>query len=89
MIENLGHFIQPRPLEIATPTTDAIKGLKQPTIITELRYFLGLYNFFRRFVPYFAHIAVPLIQKLKKDLPKLFGPLSMDELKAMHNCRTS
>jgi hypothetical protein len=36
----------------------------------ELRSFLGLANFYRRFVPYFAQIAKPLTEMTREDNPE-------------------
>ena len=38
----------------------AIQNFPQPSTITQLRRFLGLYNFYRRFIPKAASILVPL-----------------------------
>lgn len=43
-IDYLSHVIRPRRSEIASHTTDAIRGLQTPTSPTELRSFLGLCN---------------------------------------------
>ena len=45
----------------------AIKEWKQPRTITKLQSFLGLANFYRRFVKDFAKIAAPLIDLLKNE----------------------
>lgn len=65
MIDYLGHAFQPRSLEIAAHTADAIQRLNQPRNITKLRPFLGLCNVFRRFVPKFALTALPLNLELQ------------------------
>lgn len=43
--------------QLTLHTTDSMRELKQPTILTELRSFLGLWNVFRRFVRSFARVT--------------------------------
>jgi RNase H-like domain found in reverse transcriptase len=58
-----------------------------PTAQTELRSFLGLCNFYRRFVPGFEKVAGPLNYLLKKrEGPKL-GPLTKEQLLAFETLR--
>lgn len=68
-INFLGHILQPGRLGISAKAKDAIKGLRHPIIVTELKFFLSLCNAFRRFVPNFARIAATPYKKLKKDQP--------------------
>ncbi|XP_022975729.1 uncharacterized protein LOC111475919, partial [Cucurbita maxima] len=45
----------------------AIQEWKVPTSVSDLRSFLGLANYYRRFVEGFSRRAAPLIELLKKD----------------------
>ena len=47
---------------------NALNQLKQPTTHRKLRSFLGMANYYRRFIPNFATIAVPLYRLLKKGV---------------------
>ena len=47
----------------------AIKATKHPTNLTELRSWISIMGYYRRFVRDFSRIAAPLRQLLKKDVP--------------------
>ena len=51
---------------------DAVKTFPAPTSVTEVRSFLGLCNYYRRFVKDFAKIASPLNRLTKKSVPFLW-----------------
>ncbi|GFY03798.1 hypothetical protein TNCV_1195781 [Trichonephila clavipes] len=44
---------------------NAIQNFPTPNTLTQLRRFLGMYNFYRRFIPKAAHILAPLIKFLE------------------------
>ena len=46
--------------------TAAVSELSEPKINAELRAFLGLAGYYRRFIPNFASIASPLVKLTKK-----------------------
>ena len=68
-MQYLGHVIRPRTLEVDEVATAALTKAKPPKTQTELRSFLGLRKFYRRFVPNYSHVAAPLNAFLKKGQP--------------------
>ena len=48
---------------------EAIAQIKAPSTVTEVRSFLGLVGYYRRFVKKFSDKAAPLNQLLHKDHP--------------------
>ena len=55
--------VQPLPEKVA-----AIKALEPPKDIDELRQFLGLVSFYRKFIPFFADLAACLNTRLRKGV---------------------
>jgi len=64
-IEFLGFEISAAGLSPLPDRVDAIIKFPRPTTITQLRRFLGMYNFYRRFLRKAAHILTPLVQLLE------------------------
>ena len=56
-----GIFVDPRKVE-------AIDNWEQPKNITEIRSFLGLVRYYRRFVEYFSRIVAPLTRLTRKGV---------------------
>ncbi|WVZ63638.1 hypothetical protein U9M48_013253 [Paspalum notatum var. saurae] len=69
----LGYVVTPRGIEVDSSKIDAIREWPTPTTITQIRSFLGLAGFYRRFVPNFSSIAAPLHELTKKDAPFSWG----------------
>lgn len=65
-IEFLGHRITPSGVKMTVEKINALKKLAIPTTIRRLRSFLGMTNYYRRFVKDFGIIAAPLYKLLKK-----------------------
>lgn len=61
----LGHEISANGIEPGTEKVGAIRDFPAPKNVHEIRRFLGLTSYFRKFVPRFAHIAQPLSRLLK------------------------
>lgn len=74
MIHYLGNAFWASHPELALHTTDAVMKFKHPTTQTKLRFFLGLCNVFRRFIPNFVCLSVPLTKRLRKDQPEPVPP---------------
>lgn len=73
-LEFLGHIItkdgvKPNPNKINT-----IKNFKQPKNLTEVKSFLGLGGYYRKFIKHFSTIAKPLTNLTKDDQPFNWSP---------------
>ncbi|KAK3096448.1 hypothetical protein FSP39_000262 [Pinctada imbricata] len=64
----LGHMISKDGLSPPPDRVKAIQNFSAPTSVKELRRFLGLVGWFRKFIPNFASIADPLYFLLKKGV---------------------
>ena len=62
MVHNLGYIIDQHVLHVDPTNIQVIRDWPAPTTLTELRSFLGLANFYHRFVLGFSHIAWALSQ---------------------------
>ena len=62
----LGHIIGADVIRVDTQKIEAVKTWPRPTTPTEVRNFLGLAGYYRRFVEKFASISVPLTRLTQK-----------------------
>ena len=63
----LGHVISAEGISVDPQKIEAIVNWKPPTNVFEVRSFLGLASYYRKFVQRFSKIATPLTNLLKKD----------------------
>lgn len=66
-LDFLGHMIDDQGIHPTEKLIKAILYTTEPTDVTQLRAYLGLLNFYGRFVPNLASEIYPLHQLLRKD----------------------
>ena len=67
-LQYLGHIISGKGIEPVPEKLESIKKMPAPTTPKEVKQFLGLIGYYRKFVPRFADIARPLTSLTKKDI---------------------
>lgn len=70
----LGHYISGKGVEVDPEKTSAVANYPNPKTVKQLRGFLGLCNYYRRFVKDYAQIAAPLNHLTKKDVAFILTP---------------
>jgi hypothetical protein len=71
-VQYLGYIIDERGVHVDPAKIQVIRDWPAPTTLTELHSFLGLANFYRRFVLGFSHITWPLSQVTKGGAKEKF-----------------
>ena len=66
-VDYLGHVISKHGIQVDPVKTKVIREFPTPKHAKDVRSFLGMCNYFRRFIKSYAEIALPLNQLLKKD----------------------
>ena len=71
-IEFVGHMVGNGKLEMEEEKVIKIKNAPQPKTKKQVRSFLGLTGFYRKFIPNYAQIASPLTDLTKRDNQTVF-----------------
>ncbi|KAK9077950.1 hypothetical protein SSX86_002007 [Deinandra increscens subsp. villosa] len=73
-VQFLGHIVNDKGIHVDPAKIEAVKSWCTPTTPTEVRSFLGLAGYYRRFIANFSRIAVPLTALTQKSQPFEWGP---------------
>ena len=65
----LGHVINQHGITVDPKNVDSVVKWQRPTNVTEVRSFLGLAGYYRRFVRDFSSIAKPMTRLTEKGVP--------------------
>ena len=65
----LGHIIEHNSVKPSTDKVQAIRDFPVPGTLRQCRQFVGLTQWFRRFIPHYTRIAKPLTDLTKKENP--------------------
>ena len=68
-VKFLGHVISEEGVSVDPSKVEAVLNWKRPETVTEIRSFLGLAGYYRRFIQNFSRIAMPLTKLTRKNQP--------------------
>ncbi|XP_075188139.1 uncharacterized protein LOC142260631 [Anomaloglossus baeobatrachus] len=94
-IEYLGHVVTTEGVQPAASKVEAVQKWPRPNTLREVRAFLGLAGYYRRFIPKFAHLAGPINELLRgtaggpKTRPIEWGPCQQEAFEALKKALTS
>lgn len=73
-VKYLGHCIDENGVSTNPEKVECIRNFPRPETLTGVQSFLGMANYFRRYVQNYARIARPLHDLCKKDIPFVWSP---------------
>ena len=72
-VQFLGHLVNQKGIMVDPAKVEAVMKWEVPKTPTEIRSFLGLAGYYRRFIQDFSKIATPLTQLTKKNVAFNWG----------------
>ena len=72
-VKYLGHIFDKNGVYTDKNKVRAILEAPSPCSVKQLQAFIGLCNYYQRFIPNFSHVMSPLYNLLKKDVPYVWG----------------
>ena len=73
-VKFLGHVVSKGGIAVDPSKIEAVMNWDRPTTVTEIRSFLGLAGYYRRFIKGFSQIALPLTKLTRKNTQFLWNP---------------
>ncbi|KAL0546427.1 hypothetical protein IC582_016335 [Cucumis melo] len=74
----LGHVVSKAGVSVDPAKIEAVTSWTRPSTVSEVRSFLGLAGYYRRFVENFSRIATPLTQLTRKGAPFVWSKACED-----------
>ncbi|TYK26028.1 pol protein [Cucumis melo var. makuwa] len=74
----LGHVVSKAGVSVDLAKIEAVTSWPRPSTVSEVRSFLGLAGYYRRFVENFSRIATPLTQLTRKGAPFVWSKACED-----------
>ena len=74
-VKYLGHFVDDTGVKMQKEKLEAIINYPRPKNVHDVKAFLGLTGYYRRFIRNFASLSEPLCRLTRKDLPFLWTDL--------------
>jgi len=84
----LGHRITDEGVKPDPQKIQCVQKFPVPNNVREVKTFLGLSGYYRRFIQNYRQIAKPLTTLLKKDTPYKWDDLCQQSFETLKNCLT-
>jgi hypothetical protein len=88
-IKFLGHTISQAGMAVDPDKVQEVMNWKPPTTVHQIRSFLGLAGYYRRFIPDFSQILKPITELLKKEAKFVWGQKCEDAFHALRHHLTT
>ena len=88
-VEFLGHFVNASGIRMDERKVQTVRDWPVPRTVSDLRSFLGLAGYYRKFVAGFARIAAPLTDLLRKDVSFAWSPEAQSAFDALKSALTT
>ncbi|KAL0562094.1 hypothetical protein IC582_002544 [Cucumis melo] len=79
----LGHVVSKAGVSVDPAKIEAVTGWTRPSTVSEVRSFLGIAGYYRRFVENFSRIATPLTQLTRKGVPFVWSKACEDSFQTL------
>ncbi|XP_020979651.1 uncharacterized protein LOC110272134 [Arachis ipaensis] len=94
LVKFLGHVVSKQGIAVdpangVTAKVEAIMNWERPTLVTEIRSFLGLAGYYRRFIKEFSQLALPLTKLTRKDTPFIWTSECEESFQALKHRLTT
>ncbi|KAI0496743.1 hypothetical protein KFK09_023067 [Dendrobium nobile] len=88
-ISFLGHVISGEGIFVDPQKIQAVADWPRPTTVFEVRSFLGMARYYRKFVKGFSQISTPLTRLTQKSVPFVWTPECEASFQRLKDCLTS
>ena len=85
----LGHVLSEKGIEVQSEKVAVVQEWPTPRRLTEVRSFIGLCSYYRRFIPGFADVAAPLHALQRKNVPFVWTDECEVAFNRLKECLTS
>ncbi|KAL4030064.1 hypothetical protein IC575_008297 [Cucumis melo] len=85
----LGHVVSKAGVSVDPAKIEAVTSWTRPSTVSEVRSFLGLVGYYRRFVENFSRIATPLTQLTRKGAPFVWSKACEDRFQNLKKLVTA
>ena len=88
-VQFLGHVLTPEGVSVDPSKVQDVLDWKSPRSVHQIRQFLGLAGYYRRFIPDFSKIAQPMTKLLQKEAKFVWGPACEEAFQSLKTFLTT